>query len=63
VKEPLRCWQTEDDWAKGLSCRLVGNLLNELKDADVRGLGGPEFRNAKMGDVRDAVRTAVRRPR
>jgi len=63
VKEALRCWHTEDDWAKGPE--LAGwseILLNELKDADLRGLGGAGIpATQKWRDVRDAVRTAVRR--
>ena len=63
VEEALRCWHTEDDWAKGPE--LAGwseILLNELKDADLRGLGGAGIpATQKWRDVRDAVRTAVRR--
>ena len=59
----MRCWHTEDDWAKGPE--LAGwseILLNELKEADLRGLGGagiPAIQ--KWKDVRDAVRTAFQR--
>ena len=63
VEEALRCWHTEYDWAKGPE--LAGwseILLNELKDADLRGLGGAGIpATQKWRDVRDAVRTAVRR--
>src|SRR4030095_14449975 len=63
VEEALRCWQTEDDWAKGPE--LAGwseVLLNELKNADLRGLGGAGIpATQKWRVVRDAVRTAVRR--
>src|ERR1043166_630086 len=63
VEEALRCWHTEDDWAKGPE--LAGwseILLNELKDADLRGLGGAGIpATQKWRDVRDAVRTAVQR--
>jgi len=63
VAEAVRCWQTEDDWAKGPE--LAGwseSLLNELKEADLRGMGGAGIPAAqKWKDVRDAVRTAVQR--
>ena len=63
VEEALRCWRTEDDWAKGPE--LAGwseFLLDELKDADLRGLGGAGIpAPQKWRDVRDAVRTAVHR--
>ncbi len=63
VEQALRCWHTEDDWAKGPE--LAGwaeILLNELKDADLRGLGGAGIpATQKWKDVRDAVRTAFRR--
>src|SRR5205807_6469308 len=57
------CWLTEEDWAKGPA--LGGwseSVLNELKDADLRGMGGagiPAIQ--KWRDVRDAVRTARER--
>ncbi|MDB6153486.1 MAG: nqo [Chthoniobacteraceae bacterium] len=60
VEQAVRNWQTEGDWAKGPT--LGGwsdTLLNEIKDADLRGLGGagiPVIQ--KWRDVRDAVRTA-----
>jgi NADH:ubiquinone oxidoreductase subunit F (NADH-binding)/NADH:ubiquinone oxidoreductase subunit E len=63
VEEALRRWHTEDDWAKGPE--LAGwseILLDELKHADLRGLGGAGIPAAqKWKDVRDAVRTAVQR--
>ena len=63
VEQALRCWHTEDEWAKGPE--LAGwseILLNELKDADLRGLGGAGIpATQKWKDVRDAVRTAFRR--
>ena len=56
-------WQTEDDWAKGPE--LAGwseALLDELKEADLRGMGGAGIPAAqKWRDVRDAVRTAFAR--
>ncbi|MFN2475034.1 MAG: NADH-ubiquinone oxidoreductase-F iron-sulfur binding region domain-containing protein [Chthoniobacterales bacterium] len=56
----VRSWNTEDDWAKGPE--LAGwseLLLNELKAADLRGMGGAGIPAAqKWKDVRDAVRTA-----
>ena len=58
IREAVRCWQSEVDWAKGP--RLGGwsdILLNELGDADLRGLGGAGIPAAqKWRDVRDAVR-------
>jgi NADH:ubiquinone oxidoreductase subunit F (NADH-binding) len=60
VAEAVRCWQTEDDWAKGPE--LAGwseSLLNELKEADLRGMGGAGIpATQKWKDVRDAVRAA-----
>ena len=63
VREAIRAWQTEDDWAKGP--KLGGwsdSLLDELRDADLRGLGGAGIPAVqKWRDLRDAVRTARRR--
>ena len=63
VTEAVRCWQTEDDWAKGPE--MAGwseSLLAELKEADLRGMGGAGIPAAqKWRDVRDAVRTAFQR--
>ena len=60
VADAVRCWNTDDAWAKGLE--LAGwsdGLLNELKEADLRGMGGAGIPSAqKWKDVRDAVRTA-----
>jgi NADH:ubiquinone oxidoreductase subunit F (NADH-binding) len=60
IRQAARCWQTEDDWAKGPE--LGGwseTLLNELRDADLRGLGGAGIPAVqKWRDVRDAVRNA-----
>ncbi len=65
VAEAVRCWQMEDDWPEGAA---VGGwsraLLEELKEADLRGMGGAGIPAAqKWQDVRDAVRTARRRQR
>jgi NADH:ubiquinone oxidoreductase subunit F (NADH-binding)/NADH:ubiquinone oxidoreductase subunit E len=63
VAEAVRCWRTEDGWAKGGD--LGGwseGLLGELDDADLRGMGGAGIPAAqKWRDVRDALRTACRR--
>ncbi len=60
VTDAVRCWQTEKDWAKGATLGGWSDaLLNEIKDADLRGMGGagiPVIQ--KWRDVRDAVRTA-----
>ncbi|MEA3208017.1 MAG: formate dehydrogenase beta subunit [Chthoniobacter sp.] len=65
VAEAVRCWQQEEDWAKGPELGGWSDaLLNELKSADLRGLGGagiPAIQ--KWRDVRDAIRTARRRQR
>ena len=63
VAEAVRCWQTEEDWAKGPERGGWSEvLLKELDDADLRGMGGagiPAIQ--KWRDVRDAVRTARKR--
>ena len=63
VAQAVRCWQLDDDWAKG--AHLGGwsdGLLDELEQADLRGLGGAGIPAVqKWRDVRDAVRTARRR--
>ncbi|MDQ6655675.1 MAG: NAD(P)H-dependent oxidoreductase subunit E [Verrucomicrobiota bacterium] len=60
VAHAVRSWNTESDWAKGPE--LAGwseGLLNELKEADLRGMGGAGIpATQKWKDVRDAVRTA-----
>lgn len=60
VEEAVLSWQTESDWAKGPELGgWAEALLNELKDADLRGLGGAGIPSTqKWRDVRDAVRTA-----
>jgi len=56
-------WLTETDWAVGPT--LGGwseNILEEIKAADLRGMGGAGIPAVqKWRDVRDAVRTARRR--
>ena len=63
VAAAVRCWQTETDWAEG--AELAGwseSLLDELKEADLRGMGGAGIPAVqKWKDVRDAVRGAVQR--
>ena len=63
VAEAVRSWQTEADWATGPE--LGGwseSVLNELKEADLRGMGGAGIpATQKWRDVRDAVRAACQR--
>jgi len=63
VAKAVRCWQTEADWATGPE--LGGwseKVLNELAEADLRGLGGAGIPSVqKLRDVRDAIRTARKR--
>jgi NADH:ubiquinone oxidoreductase subunit F (NADH-binding) len=63
IIEAIRCWQTEDDWAKGPERGGWSEaLLKELNDADLRGMGGAGIPAVqKWRDVRDAVRTARKR--
>src|SRR2546428_2074713 len=63
IREAVRCWQTEDDWAKGPELGGWSDiLLDEVRDSDLRGLGGAGIPAVqKWRDVRDAVRKA--RPR
>ena len=63
VIEAVRCWQTESDWAKGADLGgWADALLDELKDADLRGMGGAGIpATQKWRDVRDAVRNARQR--
>lgn len=60
VVEAVRSWNTESDWAKGPEFAGWSEaLLNELKEADLRGMGGAGIpATQKWKDVRDAVRTA-----
>ncbi len=63
VAEAVRCWQTEADWAKGPELGGWAEVvMNELKDADLRGMGGAGIpATQKWRDVRDTVRTARHR--
>ncbi len=63
VAEAVRCWQTETEWAKGTALGgWADALLNELKDADLRGMGGAGIpAETKWRDVRNAVRKARQR--
>ena len=60
VAEAVRHWQTETEWAKGAEFGgWAEGLLGELKDADLRGMGGAGIPAVqKWRDVRDAVRNA-----
>ncbi|MEA3186286.1 MAG: formate dehydrogenase beta subunit [Chthoniobacter sp.] len=63
VIKAVECWRTEEEWAKGAD--LGGwsdNVLKELEDSDLRGMGGAGIpATQKWRDVRDAVRTARKR--
>src|SRR5260370_6204120 len=63
IREAVRCWQTEDDWAKGPELGGWSDiLLNEIRDSDLRGLGGAGIPTVqKWRDVRDAARKARQR--
>ena len=63
IRDAVRCWQTEDDWAKGPELGGWSDiLLDEIRDADLRGLGGAGIPAVqKWRDVRDAVRKARQR--
>lgn len=63
VAEAVQCWRTESEWARGIELAgWSGTLLGELKEADLRGLGGAGISAAqKWTDVRDAIRTAFAR--
>jgi NADH:ubiquinone oxidoreductase subunit F (NADH-binding)/NADH:ubiquinone oxidoreductase subunit E len=63
VAEAVHCWQVEKDWAKGANLGgWADALLDELKDADLRGMGGAGIpATQKWRDVRDAVRKARER--
>jgi NADH:ubiquinone oxidoreductase subunit F (NADH-binding)/NADH:ubiquinone oxidoreductase subunit E len=60
MAEAVRCWQTEADWARGPERGGWSEaLLQEIADADLRGMGGAGIPAVqKWRDVRDAVRTA-----
>jgi NADH:ubiquinone oxidoreductase subunit F (NADH-binding)/NADH:ubiquinone oxidoreductase subunit E len=63
IGEAVTLWGTDSDWAKGPT--LGGwseTVLQELKDADLRGMGGAGIPSIqKLRDVRDAIRRARRR--
>ncbi|MDP9339858.1 MAG: NAD(P)H-dependent oxidoreductase subunit E [Acidobacteriota bacterium] len=63
IHDAARCWQTEDEWAKGPELGGWSDiLLDEIRDADLRGLGGAGIPAVqKWRDVRDAVRKARQR--
>ena len=63
VRGAVRSWQTESDWAKGPELGGWSDiLLDELRDADLRGMGGAGIPAVqKWRDLRDAVRNARRR--
>ena len=63
IRDAVRCWQTEDEWAKGPALGGWSDiLLDEIRDADLRGLGGAGIPAVqKWQDVRDAVRKARQR--
>jgi NADH:ubiquinone oxidoreductase subunit F (NADH-binding)/NADH:ubiquinone oxidoreductase subunit E len=63
IREAVRSWQTEGEWAKGPELGGWSDiLLNEIRDADLRGLGGAGIPAVqKWQDVRDAVRKARQR--
>jgi NADH:ubiquinone oxidoreductase subunit F (NADH-binding)/NADH:ubiquinone oxidoreductase subunit E len=63
IGEAVTAWGTDKDWAQGPT--LGGwseTVLQELKDADLRGMGGAGIPSIqKLRDVRDAIRRARRR--
>ncbi|MGH8094564.1 MAG: NAD(P)H-dependent oxidoreductase subunit E [Chthoniobacterales bacterium] len=63
VRDAVRSWQTEHEWAKGPELGGWSDLLlDEIRDADLRGLGGAGIPAVqKWRDVRDAVRKARQR--
>src|SRR5205085_12649811 len=63
VMEGVRSWRTGEGWAKKPNLAdWSESLLAELKDADLRGMGGAGIPAVqKWRDVRDAIRTAFRR--
>lgn len=63
VAEAVRAWHVARDWAESeeLGAWSEG-LLNELKEADLRGMGGAGIpATQKWRDVRDAIRAAAQR--
>ena len=64
IRDAVRSWQTEDEeWTKGPTLGGWSDIiLNEIRDADLRGLGGAGIPAVqKWQDVRDAVRKARQR--
>jgi NADH:ubiquinone oxidoreductase subunit F (NADH-binding) len=63
IRDAVRCWQTEEEWAKGPSLGGWSDIfLDEIRGADLRGLGGAGIPAVqKWRDVRDAVRKARQR--
>ena len=60
ITKAVLAWQTESDWAKGGALGgWADAFLDELKAADLRGMGGAGIpATQKWRDVRDAVRDA-----
>ena len=63
IRDAVRCWQVEAEWAKGPALGgWSANFLDEIRDADLRGLGGAGIpAEQKWRDVRDAIRKARQR--
>jgi formate dehydrogenase len=63
IRDAVQCWQTEAEWAKGPQLGGWADIfLDEIREADLRGLGGAGIPAAqKWRDVRDAVRKARQR--
>jgi NADH:ubiquinone oxidoreductase subunit F (NADH-binding)/NADH:ubiquinone oxidoreductase subunit E len=63
IRDAVQCWQTEVEWAKGPELGGWADILfDEIRNADLRGLGGAGIPAAqKWRDVRDAVRKARQR--
>lgn len=63
VGQAVESWGTDRDWAHGPTLGgWTDLLLEEIEDADLRGMGGAGIPSVqKLRDVRDAVRMARRR--
>ena len=63
IAAAVRAWRTDSDWAEGGALNgWADAFLNELKAADLRGMGGAGIpATQKWRDVREAVREARRR--
>jgi NADH:ubiquinone oxidoreductase subunit F (NADH-binding)/NADH:ubiquinone oxidoreductase subunit E len=63
IGEAVMAWATDKDWAQGPT--MAGwseTVLQEFKEADLRGLGGAGIPSIqKLRDVRDAIRRARKR--